>query len=153
MIRTSIVRRGLIPVLIAVAVVVSDQQARAASVMQAPSGPAIACAADDPLSDAFRQWLVGIASGGDSTAVYRDEIGIPVLADSAIEMVSDTALCDLAARKHASAAQEDSVSPLPVHLLRLGSHRYIAFNGLRQGEFRVYFVFDQSFSLKTSYMM
>ena len=145
--------RSLILVLIALAVMVSNRQARAASAARARSGPSVACLADDPFSDALRKWVIRIASGGDSTAVYRDTIGIPVLADSAIAMVSDSALCDAAARQHALAAQEDTLSPYPVHLLRLGSYRYIAFNGLRQGEFRVYFVFDQSFNLKTSYMM
>jgi len=153
MIYLSTLRRSLIPVLVALAVVASDHQARAASVVHAPTDSLVACTQDDAFSDAFRDWVVRVASGGDSTAVYRNGIGIPVLADSAIVMMSDSALCDLAARKHALAAHEDTLTPYPVHLLRLGSYRYIAFNGLRRGEFRVYFVFDQSFNLKSSYMM
>jgi hypothetical protein len=39
------------------------------------------------------------------------------------------------------------------HACPTQSDRYIAFNGLRQGEFGVYFVLDQSFDLRTSWMM
>ena len=139
--------RILAPVLIALAVVSCIHHAPASS------GSLVRCVTNDAFSDALRDWAVRIARGGDSTAVYRHGIGIPVPADAEISFVSDPALCDLAARKHAAAAQEDTLAPFPVHLLRLGRYRYIAFNGLRQGEFRVYFVFDQSFNLVTSYMM
>jgi hypothetical protein len=152
MIQKSFHMRYFIPLLVAVLLLL-DVEVRPASALGISSGDTPACIADDAFSTAFRDWVVGVANGGDSTVAYRNELGIPVLADSAIVFVADSALCDVAARQHALAAGEDTLAPLPVHLLRLGTYRYVAFNGLRAGEFHVYFVFDQSFTLKTSYMM
>jgi hypothetical protein len=112
-----------------------------------------ACAPPDQFAYAFRDWAVSLASGGDSTAADRVTIGIPTLADTAIVFVSDSALCDLAAKQHAIRARQDTVSPRPVYLLRLGTSRYVAFNGARAGEYHAYFIFDTAFNFVTSYMM
>jgi len=79
--------------------------------------------AGDAFSDVFRDWAVGIASGGDSTAAHREDTRYPVLADSAIVFSADPALCATAARQHPLAAGEDKLASLLVHLLRLGTYR------------------------------
>jgi hypothetical protein len=40
-----------------------------------------------------------------------------------------------------------------VYLLRVGSTRYVAFNGARAGEFFSYFVLDPDFNFKFAYRM
>jgi hypothetical protein len=113
----------------------------------------MACATPDVFANAFRDWVVGIAAGGDSTAVTRATLGITVLPDTAISFVTDVALCDTAARRHAIQAGQDTLAPPPVYLLRLGTTRYVAFNGARSGEYHSYFVFDQAFNFLVSYVM
>jgi hypothetical protein len=72
---------------------------------------------------------------------------LPVVSDtSEIHYIHDVALCTLAARKLAELYGEDTLSPRPVHLLRVGSTRYYVFNYEHwNGPYSVKDLFDNEF--------
>jgi hypothetical protein len=60
---------------------------------------------------------------------------LPCVADTAVAFVTDSTVCAQAAYAHAVAGRQDTTRPSPVYVLRVGSTRCFAFNGVRTGEF------------------
>jgi hypothetical protein len=109
------------------------------------------CMPPDGYSDNFRDYLFIITAPTDtSSAKARATFHLPQIDSTKVVYVRDSLTCARAARAHALAAAQDTINPAPVHLLRVGTFRYVAFNGMRTGEYLTYFVFDDAFQLLAS---
>jgi hypothetical protein len=107
---------------------------------------AVACRPTDAVAEDYRLYATGVITGSDSVSgVLRAAWNVPQVDSSQITFVLDSATCDQGARAHAIAAAQDTLNPPPVHVLRVGPTRYIAFNLAKAGEYLVYFVFDSTF--------
>lgn len=111
-----------------------------------------ACMPPSGYADDFRSYIVTLATSTDSVdQAVRTSNDIPAISDTTqIAFVTDSTVCATAAAAHAQAAQQ-SGAPLPVYVLRVGPTRYIVFNGQSAGEFFTYYVFDDRFSLLSSF--
>jgi len=111
------------------------------------------CRVVDGYASDLRLYVVQVATGTDSaSAATRAAWNIPAIADSSqIRFVSDSTQCTRAAHAHAIAERADTLNPPPVYLLRVGSTRYVAYNGARAGEFLVHYVLDDQFNVLESF--
>jgi hypothetical protein len=136
---------------VAIALVAQPTAASCAGYRQAARGlPEVlmmpACLATDDFANEYRDYVLEVDTGTDVESVrLREGWNIPAVQPSEIAFVSDSATCAAAAVAHAVKVQEDTVNPPSVWVLRVGTTRYIVFNGHRAGEFLVYFVFDTAF--------
>jgi hypothetical protein len=102
-------------------------------VLQRTVGPA--CQQVNEAADGFRLYITSLdtatsaAPGNDRTFWH-----LPQVSASEIAFVTDSTRCDRAARAHARTVAADATNPAPVHLLRVGPTRYIAFNFTKVGE-------------------
>lgn len=128
-------------------VVTSNVSASPSSAGSTPrQTPASSCRATDDFASEYRDFVVGVDTGTDSESVaLRQAWNIPAVQPSEIVFISDSATCTSAARAHAVQVQGDTLNPPSVWVLRVGSTRYIVFNGSRAGEYLLYFVFDAAF--------
>jgi hypothetical protein len=89
-----------------------------------------------------------MATGSDSEAAEDRQIwNLPSgVTSGQIAFVTDSLSCTIGAKAHALAVGADTLNPPPVHLLKVGTTRYIAFNYTRQGEWRLFVVLDSAFT-------
>jgi hypothetical protein len=105
-------------------------------------------AASDPTVsnlEAYAKQLVTAAPGSmqDENRVRYD---LPLIADTAVAIVSDSTICAAAARAYAVA--RPSADTVAVGVVRIGSSRFIVWDGghTKAGEFEIYIVFDNTFT-------
>jgi hypothetical protein len=93
----------------------------------------------------FRRQIVRAVTEADSAGRwFRLHIGLPAIGDTTeVYYETDPVVCAAAARAMAARYGEDTVAPSAVHVLRVGTSRYIVFNNRRKGESWVYVVYDQ----------
>lgn len=130
------------------AVVVSAALSVGRSEARSATAATVACRAQDTLAVMFRNYVVQVATGTDSTSIsLRTSWNIPEVADTSVVFVTDSVLCSSAAIAQASVEGDDVNNPPPVHLLRVGTTRYVAWNYSRRSEYYEYLVFDTEFQL------
>ena len=107
--------------------------------------PATLCRAVDTFSTDYKTYLTGVVTAIDSSD--RVAFALPAVSAGQVTFVTDSLTCDRGARAHAAAAQQDTMNPMSIYLIRVGPTRFVGFNGQRAGEFLLYRVFDSSFVL------
>jgi hypothetical protein len=121
---------------------VSPQPVRAVAASYFSAG----CAMPNAFANSFRDYVVHLDTTSDSASVaVRDSASIPVVDTATIQFVTDSLTCHRAAVAHAVQVQTDTLNPATVWTLKVGSSRFIVFNGSRVGERFLHFVFDSSF--------
>jgi hypothetical protein len=106
----------------------------------------VGCGLQTEFSDDFRGYVVDLDTASDAeSAELRDTLRLPVVDTSLIQFETDSATCHRAAVAHARQLDMDTLNPERVWALRVGSTRYIVFNGTLMGEHFVRIVFDSGF--------
>lgn len=112
-------------------------------------GGPIACRTNDSFALNFRDYIASFISRTDSTGVDdREAWDLLPASDTSAYFISDLAKCDLAARVHAKAVEDDTLDPPEVFLLRAGPSRYIAFNATNMGGRLVYALLDSTLTFR-----
>lgn len=94
---------------------------------------------------ALKDYVTVLATSNDAVDVAtRLEYGLPQVAASEIALVSDTALCRLAAEAyHRVAIHSNTGGIAPVHVIQYGSTRFVVLDpDTKRGEFALSVVFD-----------
>jgi hypothetical protein len=113
-----------------------------------PAHVGVACRSWNATADGFRLFITALdTSTADTNATRREFWHIAQVPASEITFVTDSATCDRAARAHAASVNGDTITPYPVHVLRVGPARFIAFNFTRVGEWFHYAILDSSFAI------
>lgn len=97
--------------------------------------------------------LVSITGTTDTKGVaWRESVGLPAATPSNIALVSDSAVCAQALTALNQTAQYDGGPATGLYLISVGSS-YVASNpNFPLGEWTQQFVFDSSFTYKSSYL-
>lgn len=104
------------------------------------------CLAPNGYAEDTRAYILEVINGTDSAlSELRMNINLPPAPPTEVVFESDSTQCAAAARAHAIATETDTLTPAPVYLLRVGSTRFVVFNGFRVGEFITAFIFDTTF--------
>lgn len=116
-----------------------------------PSTVAPHCRALDSGAASFRRYITKFDTGTSIKAAEDRAIwNLPAVPASEIYFVTDSIPCSLAAKAHEAAVKGDTLDPYPVHLLRIGSTRYIALNWTMIAGWFHYAVLDSNFTLLSS---
>jgi hypothetical protein len=105
------------------------------------------CRESEESEDDVRSWILWLVTEADTRAkALRPGTSLPKLTDSSeVYLVLDEEICFKAAQAVAAVFGDDTLRPPPVHVLRVGPTRFVAYNYLENGHTFYFPILDEQF--------